>query len=480
MAEKTTKLSIIVRTVDQATAKIRAINARLDAITKPFRDFKKALGDFKEKSGLSAVADGFRGIGSAVTSVISKIAVIGGVAVAVGYGVMSLIDKFDELGDKAERIGVSVDFLAQMRYAAERSGASVEELDQGLQSFTTNLGQARAGTGRMAAFLKLVSPELLKQLKAAKGNAEAFDLLASAMAKLKDPAKRAALAQKTIGDAALAPLLSRGAVGVKELRDRYLELAGSQEDAAKKAGIVDDSMKDLHASMDGVKAAIVSGLAPGIKIIVDRLKDWFVAHRGDIAEFAQRVGENLPAAFEAVGKAIMKVVHLLEKAYEVAQKLVDTVKYVVDLPGKLTGDVKLSPEYMKAIDDFKRQRAQQLATPSALDLLSAKFTPRRPPGALDAAIGRLQREGAVAPDAVSSADVPSKAAQALVASHARGAKTLADALKMHAEAGGAPAPKGEAKVTIDIKGAPKGTRATVDRGSTADVDLSVGYQMGAP
>jgi hypothetical protein len=267
---------------------------------------------------------------------------------------------------------------------------------------------------------------------------------------------------------------------VKELRDRYLELAGSQEDAAKKAGIVDDSMKDLHASMDGVKAAIVSGLAPGIKIIVDRLKDWFVAHRGDIAEFAQRVGENLPAAFEAVGKAIMKVVHLLEDAYEVAKKLVETVKYVVDLPGKLTGDVKLSPELMKAIDEAKRARAASEAMPSAVDLLSAKLAPRRPPGALDVAVGRLQRQGAIAPDAVSSADVPSKAAQALVASHARGAKTLADALKMHAEGGGAPAPQSSAKVTIDIANAPKGTRVRTDPKSTADVDLSVGYQMGAP
>ncbi|HEY6037147.1 MAG TPA: hypothetical protein VIV58_22865, partial [Kofleriaceae bacterium] len=38
--------------------------------------------------------------------------------------------------------------------------------------------------------------------------------------------------------------------------------------------------------------------------------------------------------------------------------------------------------------------------------------------------------------------------------------------------------KQAAKITIDIKNAPKGTRASVDPSSTADVDLTTGYQMG--
>jgi hypothetical protein len=454
VADKTTKLSIVVRTVDQATAKIRAINARLDAITKPFRDFKKALGDFKEKSGLKAVADGFSTIGSAITSVVSKIAIVGGIAVAAGYGVMQLIDQFDELGDKAERIGVNVDFLAQMRYAAEKSGASVEELDTGLQGFVVSLGQARAGTGRMTAFLKQVSPELLKQLKAAKSNEEAFDLLAAAMTKLKDPAKRAALAQKTVGDAALAPLFARGAEGIKQLRTRYSELAGSQEDAAKKAGIVDDSMKDLHASMDGVKAAIVSGLAPGIKIIVDRLRDWFVAHRGDIAEFADRLGEALPGAVQKVVDAVKVLVSWLQRALEVAKKLIEGVEYVVNLPGKITDDVHLDPAIMAAIEAAKQQQARSNAMPSAIDIfhtrLQAKLDANRAPAA-------------------AAQDASTKVDRAAASSRARAATSGGQA---------ATAPPSEAKITIDIAGAPRGTRVHTDPKSTANVDLSVGYQMG--
>jgi hypothetical protein len=161
MAEKTTKLSIIVRTVDQATAKIRAINSRISAITKPFRDFKSALGDFKEKSGLSAVIGRVpRHRQRSHEGLLSKIALIGGVAVAVGYGVMSLIDKFDELGDKAERLGVGVDFLAQMRYAAERSGAPSRRSTKACRRSRRASARRARAPAAWPRSSKLVSPAL--------------------------------------------------------------------------------------------------------------------------------------------------------------------------------------------------------------------------------------------------------------------------------------------------------------------------------
>ncbi len=321
MADKQTKLSIVLRAVDNATAKIKAIGDRLDAITKPTRDFGKALSDLRESSGLDKVIGGFQGVGSAIAGVLAKVAVIGGAVGVAVAGLFKLVEGFDDLGDKAEALGVSVDFLAQMRFAAERSGASVESLDSGLKAFSQSLGQARAGTGRMAAFLEQVSPALLRQVKAAKSNQEAFDLMANAMAKIEDPAKRAALAQKVFGDSALAPLLGKGAAGIKQLRDRYLELAGSQEDAAKEAGAVDDSLKDFKATTDGIKAALVSGLAPALKVIVDQLSGWFKDNRGRVAEFAANLGKKLPAAFDALVGAVKSAIGFVKPFVDSTTKL---------------------------------------------------------------------------------------------------------------------------------------------------------------
>jgi hypothetical protein len=311
VADKQTKLSIVVRTVDQATARIKAINDRLDAITKPMRNFRSALSDLRSKSGLDGVISGFKGVASGIVDVLGKMALIGGVAGGAVAALFHIVDGYDELGDKAEEAGVSVDFLAQMRYAAERSGAAVETLDGGMKNFSKGLGQMRANTGRMLGFLNKVNPAFAKQLKGAKSNEEAFAFLAEAMAKIEDPAKRSALAAATLGDAALAPLLARGADGIKKLRDEHLQLAGSQEEAAAKSAEVDDALKKMKASTDGVKAALITGLAPALTVIVTKLKDWFVAHREDIKQWAADLGEKLPRAIESVvtwvGRAFDKV-----------------------------------------------------------------------------------------------------------------------------------------------------------------------------
>jgi hypothetical protein len=321
VAGKETTLSIVLRTVDRATAGINAINKRIDAATKPIRDFRKALGELREKSGLNEIAAGFSGVGNALTGILGKVAMIGGAVGIAVAGVFSLVNEFDDLGDKAEAIGVGVDFLAQMRHAAELSGASVEQLDGGLQGFVKSLGQARAGTGRMAAFLGKVSAPLLAQLKATKSNAEAIDLLADAMVKLEDPAKRAALAQATVGDAALAPLLFKGAGGVKALRDEYAKANPDVVKAAEAASQVADAQARLKAAFDGVKSALVTGLAPALKIIIDRMSKFFTENRTRIAEWAKDLGEKLPAAFDSLVDGIKGAIDFLTPFFNSTTKI---------------------------------------------------------------------------------------------------------------------------------------------------------------
>lgn len=318
MSNKTTQLSIVIRAIDKATAPIKAISARLDQVTKPIGRLQDAIGGLRANSGLDDLIGGFKGVGNAVAGVLSKIALIGGAVGVAVAGISSIVEHFDELGDKAEAIGVSVDFLAQMRSAAERSGASVEQLDSGLKTFTVSMGLARAGTGKMAAFLQTVNPEFLAMLKATKNNEEAFDLLARGAAKLVDPAKRAAFAQKTLGDASLAPLLGKGAKGVKKLRDEFAAQAGSLEGAAAASGEVDDSMKKLGNTFEGVKGVVVEGLRPGLVELINMLADWLLAHRGDIAEWAKKIGKELP-------DAVMALVHGVQNAVGKIREFVDAI-----------------------------------------------------------------------------------------------------------------------------------------------------------
>src|SRR4051812_42246746 len=79
--------------------------------------------------------------------------VIGGLAALAGTellmeaprAIKEMVHSVAELGETAEKIGLPVEKLQELQYAAERSGGSVEELDAGLTKFGINLGKAAAG-----------------------------------------------------------------------------------------------------------------------------------------------------------------------------------------------------------------------------------------------------------------------------------------------------------------------------------------------
>jgi hypothetical protein len=535
MAEKKTELSIVLRTVDKATAKLREIGEKLDKLTKPIRNFGEAFDKVREKSGLDDVIDGFGGVGDALGGLLMKAGMVVGVLAAATAGVLSLVGSFDDLGDKAEALGVGVDWLAQMRYAAERSGVEVQNLDGALRTMAVGVGAAKAGTGKLAGFLKLVSPELLKQVKAAKSNEEAFDLLANAMSKIEDPAKKVAFAQKVFGDASMATLASKGAAGVKELRDRYLDLAGSQEGAAGAAGQTDDALKDLHAATDGVKAAIVEGLAPALTEIIKKISEWLKGHRGDVKEWAAEIGKKLPAAFDKLVDAVKGAIDFLTPFFDSTTKIKIAIGLLVAvIVGPLIASIislgvtiMATPvgwilaafaalavaiyeiyKHWDGIADWFKGQWQEIKdifwgflswvgdvflnyTPLGLiikhwssvkeffvglwDGVTSVFS-----GAWDFiksivdkvtdAVDFVVNGAHKIADAVGLGDgVVSDAFM-----NAKGASASAIAADMQARQQAA-----QAQVTVKFDNAPKGTRVDTAPSSTANVDLSVGYQMGA-
>lgn len=523
MADKATALSIVLRTVDKATAGINAVNKRLDALTKPTRDLGKALGDLREKSGMDAVADGFKGVGGAVTDLLGKVAMVGGVVVAAALGLKSLVDEFATLGHTAARAGVEADFLAGLRYAAGKSGVAVEALDAGVTTLTQNMGQAKAGTGRMLKFLNQVSPALARQVVAAHSTGEAIGLLADAMAKLPDPARRAALAQKTLGDSALAPLFALGSKGIQELMGSYAGLAGSQGDAVKEALSVEDSLKDLGAASDGVKAALVVGLAPALKGVVEDLKEWLVAHRGDIKAWAEDIGKKLPGAIDVVVTAVkgaaadvagfvdgiggLKVAAVLAAAVIAGPLIASIVSLGIAIATTPVGWILAGFAAIAAGAYFvvKNWDVVTGKLGAVVDVVMYLLEPflffpllivrhwgqikdffvKLWDGIKWAFSGAWDVIKPIVDAVVAGAGAVKDAAKFLLPGQdEQRANALAVAasegisLDTQAAAAAAAPPAQKATVKIELPNAPKGTRASVDPASTADVDLSVGYQMG--
>lgn len=524
MADKEVPLSIVLRTVDKATAGVQAFNKRLEAQLKPIKDFKKAFGELKEnldeKYGFSRVVDGFKGVGGAISDVIGKVALVGGAIGVAVAGVLSLIDHFDNLGDTAERLGTSADFLAAFRYAAERAGAPLEAVDTSLQTLVTNIGAAKAGTGKLLKFLNQISPVLARQVTSAHSLEEALGLLADAAAKLPDAARRSKLAAAALGDAALAPLLARGSKGIQELLTRYYELAGAQGEAAEAAGKTDDALKDLHASTDGVKAALVTGLAPALTEIIGKMTEWLVAHREDVAKWAEDIGKKLPSAVDSVVTAVSGAVRdvagfvdaiggwkvaagalavvmagpLIEAVVALGAALLTTPVGVVitGLAAIAAGIASITSETkdFKAFVDKEANAGPTVAVHGGIPYTAtqeaeyqarireehanarrtaiASFTgqslddvSRLENTTSTESFERLAERARLAASGVKPADLPPE----IVSRFVPPGETVAVG------------PPQELKIKVDFTNAPKGLRATVDPQFKGDVDLSVGHQM---
>lgn len=522
-------LSITLRTVNRATSGIKRVNDELEKARKPFRDLGKEMSRFSENAGLGKIAAGFSGIGRHVKSLAIGLGAIGAAGIGAGVAFKGMVDEFDAIGDKADALGMGVAQLVQLRYAAQLSGGEVEKLDSSMERFNKTLGEAGAGSGALYSLLKRASPALLKQVKAAKSSEEAFDLLADAMAKLGgNQAKKAALAAAAGFDPSLIPMLSRGSAELRKLRTEVRRSAEEQERAARASGEIGDAWDRMGAQLSGVKAIIVTSLGPAFRDLTARAGAFLEANSGAIAAWVTEFGEKLPARLEKLGQALLRIWN------EAIMPVVRAVGWLVEKLGGAESAVKI---LITAFVAFKALQIGSSIIQITQGLVGMAGAARRAAAAIagikapgvggggggGSRVGRFfKRAGrlAVRAGGVAAAGAGALGAKLAMTAGAAGAAATAGAAIAGGAIGGAvgtgadwlvgkatgrslsdrlagvggdhelvgrvnqimnrhqlAAKNAEASVKVEFTNAPAGTRVTTEPGSTADVDLSVGYQM---
>lgn len=128
------------------------------------------------------------------------------------------IDAAGGLGETAAQIGVTTKSLQEYRFAATQVGLSTQEMELGLAQLTRRLGDASLGVKEPAAALDKLGISL-DQIKG-KDTGDVIPLIATGIAKIPDPAERAAIAVDLFGKSGqkLLPLLEGGAAGVEKFR----------------------------------------------------------------------------------------------------------------------------------------------------------------------------------------------------------------------------------------------------------------------
>ena len=260
-------------------------------------EFERGL--VKLRSELTKIGDHFTKTGAIFTA--AGAAIVGTIVKAT-MDFAAFGDTFDKM---ALRTGISVESLSELGYAAGQSGASLEAVEKSVRRMQRAISEASSGMatyidafeslGLSVADLQGLSPE------------SQFKLIASRIAAIADPTKRAAAAMEIFGRSGteLLPMITDDMEALRE-EARRLGLQMSTEDAAAAAAFGDavDRMKTA-ALMAWYK--IGAAAAPVLEKITEAIRDfavwsqhWIDEHR-DLVVAALEVG----GAIAAIGTALV-------------------------------------------------------------------------------------------------------------------------------------------------------------------------------
>jgi len=229
-------------------------------------------------------------------------------AAAAGKVVQS-VNRFAEAGDEiaktSRKIGLSVEALQELRFAADRSGVSGEAFSDAMKKMNKNVGDLRANTGMLTTYLNKSNPALKEQLKNVETNEEAFALLTEEIANIKNPMDKAALAQAAFGRAGqdLIVMTENGVEGINELREearKYGNIISGEAAAASEKFV--DSMTNMKAAIQGVKNRALAPLMESLQPVIQSISDWVAANQDLINQKIQKVFEGISKAGEILYK----------------------------------------------------------------------------------------------------------------------------------------------------------------------------------
>ena len=244
---------------------------------------------------------------AAIAAAALAAAIIGAVAATVEAGSAAT--------DGAARTGLSAEAYQELAYAAQQCGVPMELLEASLGKVTAMAGKAANGDKEAAKAFEALGISVTDANGKVKSSEQLFNETTAALAKIEDPAKRAAAAQALYGESAakLMPLLSQGTEGIEAMRAEA-ELLGivlSDEDVAA-ADAFGDSMDMLTGIVRGLAFDIGTALLPFLQRLVDGFKEWYLANRELIGKGLTVLSTILGGIFRIIGTVIGAINTIIE------------------------------------------------------------------------------------------------------------------------------------------------------------------------
>lgn len=293
--------------------------------------------------------------------------------------VKAAIDSADALSKQSKAVGIAVEDLSALNYAAELSDVSVEQLSGSLNKFNRTIDDASDGTGAGAEAFDALGVSIKNADGTLKSNLDLVKEIADAFQEMPDGIQKSALAQDLFGKsgAKLIPLLNDGSEGLAMMADEAERLGLIIDgDTAAAAEQFNDNLTRLSKSADALGIALAEDFLPPLTRITNEMVE---AQRE--SGLLSALWAGLAQSFKEVAGADLRELDQFEKKLE---RLRDSrSRFVANRDLSLGG---ISDDYLDdqirrtefAIDRLKRAREESKADigGGGLESPSEEFTKR--------------------------------------------------------------------------------------------------------
>jgi hypothetical protein len=268
--------------------------------------------------GLHRAGEQLTDFGQRINNLAKKLAIAGGaIAAPLVASIKAYVDLGSELQDVSDRVGIQVDALSELRFAADQSGSNITALEKTLRKMQVAI--AEAANGSKTAKQSLAALGLESKDFIGLSADQQFEKIADALASIPDTGDRIATAMDLMGKSAaeLMPLFDQGADGIRALRQQAKDLglsidpkqAATAEALGDAFSIVGKVVHRLAFAIGAALGPAMKDLAAWITKIVIAAREWVDQNKEAVVAIAKlAVGIFIVAgALATVGGAIQFV-----------------------------------------------------------------------------------------------------------------------------------------------------------------------------
>jgi hypothetical protein len=223
------------------------------------------------------------------------------------------INEFDRLAKASQGIGLTVEQLSSLEFAAGLSGMGTEQLAASMGRLVRSMSDAARGVGTAKDAFARLGVEVQRADGTLRNSEEVLKDLADQLSGIENETERAGVGTQIFGRQwqAVAPLLNQGADGIAALQQEAaaLGLVLSTE-TARAAELFNDNLTRLQSGVTGLWRGLTAELLPALVTVTEVLID------------AQRQTNGFADTFDGAAERTINAVAFIADAIEGVRRVV--------------------------------------------------------------------------------------------------------------------------------------------------------------